>query len=51
MRGERTAAADLHSWRGGGAWGAGGTSWLKLPRWADLGAPGRLSLLARFGGG
>lgn len=27
MRGERTAAADLHSWRGGGAGGAGGTRW------------------------
>lgn len=30
MRGERTAAADLHSWSGGGAGGAGGTSWRRL---------------------
>lgn len=30
MRGERTAAADLHSWRGGGAGGAGGGRGHKL---------------------
>ena len=51
MRGERTAAADLHSWSGGGAGGAGGTSWRRLRWWADLGAPERRSLHERFGGG
>lgn len=33
--------------RGGGR----GTSWRRLRRWADLGAPQRLCLRARFGGG
>lgn len=51
MRGERTAAADLHSWRGGGAGDAGGKSWRRLLRWADLGAPERRFLHARFGDG
>lgn len=48
MRGERTAA-DLHSWSGGGAGGAGGTSWRRLRWWADLGLPSAAPSMADLG--